>query len=81
MLLITSKIIILADNYSSDYKEIEDAFKNDVKNYNKVHKDTSEEIKVTAIYSIPDDYVTIDNSQLERIVLESYEKTRSKLIS
>lgn len=72
-----SKIVVVADNYSSDYGQILEAFESDLEKYNNWHK--GEEIKMTAFLSLPTDYLTTNDKEIEEIVMKTYTKTRSEL--
>lgn len=72
-----SKIVVVADNYSSDYGQILEAFESDLEKYNHWHK--GEEIKMTASLSLPTDYLTSNDKEIEEMVTKTYTKTRSEL--
>lgn len=67
-ILLTSshfKITVVSENYSVDYKEIEDAFKRDIENYNKQFQEKpKDQINIRKIYSIPHDYVTLETDKI-----------------
>lgn len=72
-----SKIVVVADNYSSDYGQILEAFESDLEKYNHWHK--GEEIKMTASLSLPIDYLTLNDEEIEEMVMKTYTNTRSEL--
>lgn len=69
--------MIVSENTTSDYPQIEEAFRNDLKAVSGLPDDPH--IEITETYHIPGEYMVKDANMLENIVQDSREKTRSEL--
>lgn len=70
------KIVIVSENTTSDYPQIEEAFRNELAALEGLPDDPM--IEVTETYHVPGDYMYKDKGILENIIDQSRDLTRSE---
>ena len=70
--------MLVAENTTSDYSQIEEAFRSELKALSGTPEDPL--IQITKTYHVPGDYMVRDIDILEHIVSDSHDKTRSKAV-
>lgn len=70
------QIVIVSENTTSDYPQIEEAFRNELAALQGLPDDPM--IEVTETYHVPGDYMYKDKGILENIIDQSRDLTRSK---